>query len=120
MILREIVHSCSNHFVAKAALASIGGDFARRVARIACDQRMPTGVFVAATVKNFSREADDDEWDGLVEALRGADLPILTGLRYIVDRGLRKGERPLGDGAGLGGFGGAALGPSIALGACSR
>ena len=31
MIVREIVRTCSNPHVAHAAVASIGGDFARRV-----------------------------------------------------------------------------------------
>ena len=54
--LREIVRTCSNAHVAQAAVASIGGDFARRF------------------------------------AARGADQPILTGLRHILDRGLSAGE----------------------------
>ena len=31
MIVREIVKTCSNPHVARAAVASIGGDFARRL-----------------------------------------------------------------------------------------
>jgi hypothetical protein len=42
-------------------------------------------------VKDFSRRASDDEWDGVDEAARGADQPILSGLRYIVGSRLGAG-----------------------------
>jgi hypothetical protein len=89
MILREIVHTCSNANVARAALASIGGDFAKHFAADASRRNMPAGVLAASMVKEFSANADDEEWDGVDEAVRGADQPILSGLRYILSQGLR-------------------------------
>jgi hypothetical protein len=93
MILREIVHTCSNANVARAALASIGGDFARHFAADASRRNMPVGVLAASMVKEFSTNAAEEEWDGVDEAVRGADQPILSGLRYILAHGLRDTDR---------------------------
>ena len=91
MIAREIVHTCSNAYVARAALASIGGEFAARVVDKAHKKNLSAGAFVAHVVKDFSRRAADEEWDGVDEAARGADQPILSGLRYIVGSRLGAG-----------------------------
>ena len=87
--LREIVRTCSNAHVAHAAVASIGRDFAERFAIDASRRDLPSGVFAASLVRDFAIEADKDEWEGVCEATRGADQPILSGLRYILDRRLR-------------------------------
>ncbi len=92
MIIREIVHTCSNAHVARAALASIGGDFAERFAARAECKNMPAGVLAARLVKDFSQNADEDEWQSIDEATKGADHPILAGLRAILDRGLGVGD----------------------------
>jgi hypothetical protein len=89
MIVREIVHTCSNAHVARAALASIGGDFARHFAAKASRRNLPAGVLAARIVTEFARNAADDEWDGVDVAARSADQPILSGLQYILARGLR-------------------------------
>ena len=81
MHTREIIRTCSNAHVARAALDSIGGDFAAEINVKARELNRSVGVFVADVIKDFSHEADDDEWDGLDEAGRGADQPILSGLR---------------------------------------
>jgi hypothetical protein len=89
MILREIVHTCSNAHVARAALASIGGEFAKHFAADASRRNMSAGVLAASMVREFSANAADEEWGGVDEAVRGADQPILSGLRYILSQGLR-------------------------------
>lgn len=89
MTLREIVHTCSNPHVTSAALASIGGDFALRFAAGASRRHMAAGALAARLVREFSIHAADEELDGVDEAARGADQPILSGLRYILSRGLR-------------------------------
>jgi hypothetical protein len=89
MIVREIVHTCSNAHVARAALASIGGEFARHFAAKASSKNMPAGVLAAKIVKEFARSAADEEWDCVDEAVRRADQPILSGLRYILSQALR-------------------------------
>lgn len=99
MIAREIIHTCSNVDIARAALASIGGEFAARVVATAHDQNLTAGALVAHVVRDFSERAADDEWSRVDSAARGADQPLLSGLRYILDNGLREdiGRRPLID-----------------------
>lgn len=87
--LREIVRTCSNAHVARAAVASIGRDFAVQFAEDASKRDLPSGVFAASLVRDFAVTADEGEWEGVREATRGADQPILSGLRYILDRRLR-------------------------------
>jgi hypothetical protein len=90
MIVREIVHTCSNAHVARAALASIGGDFARQFTAKASSWNLSAGVLAARLVKEFARNAGDEEWDCIDEAVRRADQPILSGLRYILTHQLRE------------------------------
>jgi hypothetical protein len=90
MIVREIVVTCSNPHVARAAVASIGGDFARRLARDAADRNLSSGLFAAGLVRRFRRLATEDEWEEVGEATRGADQPILSGLRQILEWGLER------------------------------
>ena len=87
MIVREIVLTCSNPHIARAAVASIGGNFARRISRDAAKRNLTSGVFAARLVRRFSRHARDRDWMGVDEATRGVDQPILSGLRYILERG---------------------------------
>lgn len=94
MLAREIIRTCSNAHVARAALDSIGGDFAAEIAVKARELNRSVGVFVADIIKDFSDDADDDEWDGLDDAGRGADQPILSGLRYILSRRLGVSASP--------------------------
>ena len=88
MIIREIVRTCSNPHVAHAAVASIGGDFARRFSSDAEKRNLTSGLFAAGLVRRFSRHAAERDWEGVGEATRGADQPILSGLRYILERGV--------------------------------
>jgi hypothetical protein len=92
VIVREIVLTCSNPHVARAAVSSIGGEFARRFARDAAQRNLPSGVFAAGLVRRFSRRARDGDWEGVEEATRGVDQPILSGLRYILERGVELDE----------------------------
>jgi hypothetical protein len=92
VIVREIVLTCSNPHVARAAVASIGGDFARRFSRDAAKRNLTSGVFAAGLVRRFSRQAGHGDWEGVGEATRGVDQPILSGLRYILERGRELGE----------------------------
>jgi hypothetical protein len=85
MIVREILRTCSNPHVARAAVASIGGDFARRFSRDAATRNLTSGILAAGLVRRFSRQAGAREWEGIDEATRGADQPILSGLRYILE-----------------------------------
>jgi hypothetical protein len=92
MIIREIVRTCSNPHVARAAVASIGGDFARRFSSDAEKRNLTSGLFAAGLVRRFSRHAAERDWEGVGEATRGADQPILSGLRYILERGVESDQ----------------------------
>ena len=92
MIVREILRTCSNPHVARAAVASIGGDFARRFSRDAAKRNLTSGILAASLVRRFSRQAGAREWEGIDEATRGADQPILSGLRYILENGAELDE----------------------------
>ena len=92
MIIREIVRTCSNPHVARAAVASIGGDFARRVSSDAAKRNLTSGLFAAGLVRRFSRHAGERDWEGVGEATRGADQPIFSGLRYILEHGAELDE----------------------------
>jgi hypothetical protein len=87
MIVHEILWTCSNPHVARAAVASIGGDFARRVSQDAAKRNLSSGMFAARLVRRFSRRAGEQDWEGVGQATRGADQPILSGLKYIIERG---------------------------------
>jgi hypothetical protein len=92
VIVREILRTCSNPHVARAAVASIGGDFAQRVSRDAAKRNLSSGLFAASLVRRFSRRAGERDWEGVGEATRGADQPILSGLRYILEHGVELDE----------------------------
>ncbi len=90
MIVHEIVVTCSHPEVARAAVASIGGDFARRFSRDALRKNLSSGTLAAGLVRDFACKAGDRDWESLDEVTRGADMPILSGLRYILDRGMKQ------------------------------
>jgi hypothetical protein len=93
MLFREIVHTCSNSHVARAAVDSIGGEFAERFAADASDRNLSPGVWASKLVREFAGKADEVEWQRVGVATRGADQPILTGLRYILEHGVRETRR---------------------------
>ena len=88
MIVREIIVTCSNPHVARAAVASIGGEFARRFAARAAGRGLSSGLYAARLVRAFAREANDQDWEGVDEATHGVDQPILSGLRALLERAL--------------------------------
>ena len=88
MIYREIVHTCSNSYVADAALISIGGEIARAVADDANRHAMTRGAYAAKLVRDFASHADDRERGRVLAATQGSEQPILSGLRYILERGM--------------------------------
>jgi hypothetical protein len=90
MIVREILWTCSNPHVARAAVASIGGDFARKFSRDAANRNLSSGLLASRLVGEFARHAGDGDWKALDDAVRGADMPILSGLRYILDRAMKR------------------------------
>jgi uncharacterized protein YbjT (DUF2867 family) len=88
MIYREIVHTCSNSYVADAAVISIGGEIARALADGANRLAMSRGDYAAKLVRDFASRADEGERGRVTAAARGSQQPILSGLRYILERGV--------------------------------
>ncbi len=89
MIYREIVHTCSNSYVADAAVISIGGAVARAVADDATRHAMSRGAYAAKLVRDFAIHADDRDRRRVAAAAHGSEQPILSGLRYILEQGVR-------------------------------
>lgn len=101
MIVREIVTTCSNPHVARAAVISIGGEFASRFERVATKRNLSSGILASRLVGRFTRRAKEGDWEGAREATRNADTPVLNGLQYILERGLEIDEgddEPTSDG----------------------
>ena len=93
MIVHEIVVTCSNPHIARAAVASIGGDFAQRFSRDARTRNLSSGHLASRLVRQFARNADVSDWESIDEAARGSDMPILSGLRYILEQSLGASDR---------------------------
>ena len=84
MVLKEIVQTCSNAEVAKAALASIGGKFAEHVAAEASRSNLTPGMLTSLIVKEFSANASVEQMADVDSAASGTDQPVLSGLRQIL------------------------------------
>lgn len=94
MVIHDIMNSCSNEKVAEAAVASIGGAFARRVRETASRRGIRPGALAASAVLRFRSSARDTEVEALKQAVAGDDLPLLRGLAFIVEPALGEaGER---------------------------
>lgn len=102
MVVQDIVHSCSNEKVAAAALASIGGVFARQVHEAANRRGVLPGALAAAAVVRFRSEARAHDFERLQRAIAGDDTPVLRGFRLIVEPALAGALCP---GAGYAGRG---------------
>jgi hypothetical protein len=88
---REIVHTCSHVEVARAAVDSIGGEIARRVTAEASRRKVSRGAFVAEIVRKFAASADEMDLANVSAATRNSDVPVLSGLRYILEREIDNG-----------------------------
>lgn len=85
MQLQEIVNSCTHDQVAEAAVASIGEWFHRDIARMATKRDMSVGALVASFVRRYAWRAGESEQAELTRAMRGAQEPVLAGLRHIIE-----------------------------------
>ncbi|MCC0005168.1 MAG: hypothetical protein H6872_08440 [Methylobacteriaceae bacterium] len=91
MVIQDIMNSCSNEQVAEAAVASIGGTFARRVRETATRRGVRPGALAASAVLRFRSNARAPEFEALQQAVAGDDLPLLRGLAFIVEPTLGEG-----------------------------
>ena len=90
MLVSDILHSCGNERVAEAAVNSIGGEFADRLRALAsrCEHhgRRPRGPARSPLCR---RRRPNATGASSPAAMDGKDLPVLCGLRAIVDAMMR-------------------------------
>ena len=86
MLLSDLLHSCANECVAEAAVISIGGSLASVIQSEAEERGVSVGFLAASFVRSFARHASERDWRDLVEAVRGQDVPVLSGLRVILTK----------------------------------
>jgi hypothetical protein len=91
-LVAEIVHTCSNEKVARAAVVSLGIEFARKVDATARLNGLSVGAFAAHTVRQFDRSVGELERQALRDAMRGTDQPILFGLHRILQTAMTTGS----------------------------
>jgi hypothetical protein len=97
MVIADLIHSCSNAHVARAAVACVGGPFAERVADAAERNGMEVGRFVSVVVRHFARRANREALGDLNRTIAGADQPVLRGLVHVVEPALESGASFLDD-----------------------
>lgn len=93
MIVREIIATCANPHVARAAIDCIGGDFASRLSRHAESRNLSRGSLAAQLLRQFATRAEENDWDGVWAATRGSETPVLSGLRYLLERACELDDR---------------------------
>jgi hypothetical protein len=84
----ELFRTCANEHVAAAALACIGGKLQRRVATAARRSGVSSGAFVAGLVADYDRKASVRRRKMLENGMFHSDMPILVGLRHVVETAL--------------------------------
>ncbi len=90
MLIKELVKTCSDPHVARAAVRSLGANFYSRIEEAATKQGVEVGEFVADAVRQFRTYASEADWMELARATAGRDIPILCGLRHILEASLRE------------------------------
>ncbi len=90
MLVADILHSCTHEHIAAAAVASIGGDFAAAMRSAAVRSGLSVGALTASIVSGFAIDATERDWRQLTDAMADEDQPLLSGLRAIAERMLRK------------------------------
>jgi hypothetical protein len=93
MTYREIVHTCSNTNVARAAIRSIGGEFAKGFCAEASKRKVTSGALAAHLVREFAEHADETKMQAVYAAMHRSEQPILSGLRYILEQSVRDTSR---------------------------
>ena len=93
MLIAELINSCSHERIAQAALMSIGPDFYKRVDAVARRLDQSSGTYAAARVSEFAKRADGVQWSAVAKAMSGQDMPVLSGLRYILETNLDRKVR---------------------------
>jgi hypothetical protein len=90
----ELFRSCANEHVAAAALLSLGGALVGRVDVAALPAGLTRGALVASLVAEYDRKASPALRRQLLRAMRRAQMPILAGLRHVLEVALRGAFEP--------------------------
>ena len=86
----ELFRTCANEHVAAAALACIGGGLKKRVTRAARTAGVTDGAYVARLVADYSRKASPGRRQSLEQGMIREEMPILAGLRHVVEVALEE------------------------------
>ncbi len=84
----ELFRSCSNEYVAAAALRCIGGGLLRRIDSAAQLAGLTRGALVARLVIEYDRKASPSLRKQLALNMRYNEIPILAGLRHVLEAAL--------------------------------
>jgi hypothetical protein len=85
---KELFRSCANEHVAAAALACVGGTLHRRVTAAARRVGLSSGAYVSSLLADYDRKASPHRRRHLEQGMRCAPMPILAGLRHVVETAL--------------------------------
>lgn len=97
MLRTEIIRTCSNEAVAAAAVRSMGHNFYSRMSLLSGAHHVQPGAYAAALVRQFADEADEDAWCALGIAMARRDMPLLAGLRFILESMIDGAGKDRGD-----------------------
>ena len=86
--LGEVFRSCSNRWVAEAALASLGGVVGANVQAAAERHGVSGGVIVGELVQEFRQHSCPAIVKSIEQAMHRSELPILTGLQHVLAHAL--------------------------------
>ncbi|PPQ40237.1 hypothetical protein SAMN06265338_102494 [Rhodoblastus acidophilus] len=81
----ELFRSCANEHVAAAALLCVGGGLVSRIDKAARPAGLTRGALVATLVADYERKASPELRRQLAYGMRRAEMPILAGLRHVLD-----------------------------------
>ncbi len=84
----ELFRSCSNEYVAAAAIACIGGALEKRVVAAARSAGVSHGAYVVRLLVDYDRKAGPRRRKALEQGMLHGDMPILAGLRHVVETAL--------------------------------
>ncbi len=85
MRANELFRTCANEHVAAAALACIGGGLKKRVALAARSAGLSSGAYVARLLADYDRKASPRRRKSLEQGMIHDEMPILAGLRHVVE-----------------------------------
>lgn len=85
MLKSELIKTCSMAPVADAVSRSLGCDFHARLGSVAENRGAMPGQYAAILVKRFAHEASNRDWSRLGAVMNNADMPLLSGFRFLIE-----------------------------------